>query len=42
MYERAIVDELGYVVAWLVGMTEEEVEKHLQEYPEHQIKCIEI
>ena len=42
MYEKAIVDELGYVVAWLVGMTYEEINAHLREHPEHSIKCIRI
>ena len=40
MYERAIVDELECVVAWLVGMSQEEIDNHLQEHPEHKIKCI--
>ena len=40
MYERAIVDELGCVVAWLVGMSQVEIDNHLNEYPEHSIKAI--
>lgn len=42
MYERAIVDELGCIVAWLVGMTQEEITTHLNEHPEHRVECIKI
>lgn len=42
MYERAIVDELGYVVAWLVGMSWADINSHLQEHPEHSIERIKV
>jgi hypothetical protein len=40
MYEKAIVDELGCVVAWLVGMSDEDVSEWLEKYPEHRITCV--
>ena len=39
-YARAIVDELGEVVAWCKDLTQEEIEKVLEESPECKITCI--
>ena len=39
-YSRAIVDELGEVVAWCKDLTQEEIEKVLEESPEYKITCI--
>lgn len=39
-YARAIVDELGEVVAWCIDLTQEEIEKVLEESTEYKITCI--
>lgn len=39
-YARAIVDELGEVVAWCKDLTQEEIEKVLEESTECKITCI--
>lgn len=39
-YARAIVNELGEVVAWCRDLTQEEIQKVLEESPEYRITCI--
>lgn len=40
MYESAIVDELGDVIAWCKDLSEKEIEKMLGRYSEASIKSI--
>lgn len=40
MYERWIVDELGYEVCKVGNMTEEEIYAILDQHPEYHIQCI--
>ena len=39
-YSSVVVDELGEVVAWCKDLTQEEIEKVLNESPEYKITCI--
>ena len=39
-YARAIVNELGEVVAWCKDLTQEEIENVLEESTEYKITCI--
>lgn len=40
-YKSAIVDELGYLVAWCCEITYEEKHRILNEHPEYETRCIE-
>ena len=40
LYARAIVDELGDVIAWCRDLKESEIEEILDRYPESSIRCI--
>lgn len=40
MYARAIVDELGDVIAWCRDLKESEIEEILDRYLEASIRCI--
>lgn len=42
MYESAIVDELGDVIAWCRDLSEKEIEEMLDEYPEARRTSIEV
>lgn len=42
VYESAIVDELGDVIAWCRDLSEKEIEETLDEYSEASIKSIEV
>lgn len=39
-YEMAIVDELGCIVAWCVGYTDEEIVEMLSNHPEWKKTCV--
>ena len=39
-YSSVVVDELGEVVAWCKDLTQEAIEKVLEESPECKITCI--
>ena len=39
-YQSVVVNELGEVVAWCKDLTQEEIEKVLEESPECKITCI--
>lgn len=40
-YRSAIVDELGYLVAYCSEIDEDEQNRILEEHPEYTIRCIE-
>lgn len=40
MYARAIVNELGEVVAWCKDLTQEEIDKVLSSSTKYKITCI--
>lgn len=40
-YRSAIVDELGYLVAYCSELDADEQERILEEHPEYEIRCIE-
>ena len=42
VYESAIVDELGDVIAWCKDLSEKEIEQILDRYPEVSIKSIDV
>ena len=42
VYESAIVDECGSVMAWCKDLTEKEIEQILDRYPEASIKSIDV
>lgn len=42
VYENAIVDECGSVIAWCRDLSEKEIEEMLDEYSEASIKSIEV
>ena len=42
VYENAIVDECGSVIAWCKDLSEEEIEEMLDEYSEASIKSIDV
>ena len=42
MYEQAIVDECGYIVAWCVGYSDEEIAEILENHPEWKKTCIKV
>ena len=42
VYESAIVDELGDVIAWCRDLSEKEIEEMLGRYPEASIKSIDV
>ena len=42
VYESAIVDELGDVIAWCRDLSEKEIEQILDRYPEASIKSIDV
>lgn len=39
-YRSAIVDELGYLVAWVCELSDSECDRILNEHPEYTITCI--
>lgn len=42
VYESAIVDELGDVIAWCRDLSEKEIEEILDEYPEARVASIKV
>lgn len=42
VYESAIVDECGSVMAWCKDLTEKEIKELLDRYPEASIKSIDV
>lgn len=42
VYESAIVDECGSVMAWCKDLSEKEIEEMLGRYPEASIKSIDV
>ena len=42
VYESAIVDELGDVIAWCKDLSEKEIEQILDRYQEASIKSIDV
>ena len=42
VYESAIVDEFGSVMAWCKDLSEKEIEEMLSRYPEASIKSIDV
>lgn len=39
LYARAIVDELGDIIAWCRDLKESEIDEMLDRYPEFSIRC---
>lgn len=39
-YVKVVVNELGEIVAWCRDLTQEEIQKVLEESPEYRITCI--
>lgn len=42
VYENAIVDECGSVMAWCKDLTEKEIKGLLDRYPEASIKSVDV
>lgn len=41
-YRSAIVDELGYVIAWCDTLSENKINDYLERHPECYIRCVEV
>ncbi len=41
-YKSAIVDELGYVVAFCENLAKQQIEEYLFNHPEHSVRLVDV